>query len=392
MAFELPLRAFIGTLSAQLRFDVIASLQILTLILRTAAIIIVLISGYQILEMALVTVLATIPEKILTIYFARKNLPQVRFNFDAIRLSTSKMLISYSLYTFFWKIADILKFHVDVIVITSFLGLSAVTHYKIGSMFALHMQSFMGALIGFMMPVFARYYGKKDSNNIENSFFFVNKVSIYISVFMSFGLIFWGEPFIERWMGLAYLDAYPVLFILVIASLIAFIQVPSIELLLSADGYKFVGIVNVIEGLINLILSIVLVKYFGIIGVALGTLIPITIVKLFIQPFYVIRCLKYSYTQYFKKLGKAIIVSFLSLIIPVVLTNLLIKSDYFSLVFVGTISMVLYGAGILVFGFNRTEINAILQVIKRENKGPVALKKPMKSNQILLINWLIQQE
>ena len=355
MAIEFPLRAFTGVLTSQLRFDIMSILQLLTLFFRTALIVLVLVLGYKVLAMALVTALSGIPEKILKIYFAKKSLPTIQFNYKVWKRSTAKTLFSYSFYSFIFKIADILKFQVDFIVITALISLSAVTHYKIGSMLALQMQSLMVAVMGFMLPVFSRLYGKEDYDNIKKTFFFANKISIYIASFIGFGLIFWGKPFIEIWMGPDYLDAYPVLLILVLGLVFAFSQVPSLEFLLGTTGYKFVGIMSVIEGVCNLILSLILVRHFGLIGVALGTFIPISIVKLVIQPIYVSRVLNVHYFEYIQRIAKTIGFVFLALIVPALISKVFAAPNYTALLTLGFISFSIFTVSIWFFGFSSSE-------------------------------------
>lgn len=359
MAIELPLRAFRGVLTSQLRYDIMSMTELLTLVFRTALIILVLTTGYQVLAMAVVTLLSSIPQKLLTIYFAKRNLPQVQINRKEWNASTARKLFSYSVYSFIWQISNILKFKVDLIVVTIFLGLSAVTHYRIGSMLAFQMQAFMIATLGFMIPVFSRLYGKEDYENIKKTFFFVNKISIYIASFLGFGLIFWGETFIQKWVGPDYLDAYPVLLILVAGILFAFFQVPGLDFLLGTTGYKFVGIINVIEGLCNLLLSLVLVRFYGLVGVALGTLIPITIIKFFIQPIYVSRTLHVQISEYIRKVVRPILIVVLSLLLPAFISELLAIPDYRVLFMLGFISLVIYSLVLWIFGFNSSEIGMI---------------------------------
>ena len=53
-----------------------------------------------------------------------------------------------------------------------------------------------------------------------------------------------------------------------------------------------------IEGVLNLGLSIYWAKQYGLLGVALGTAVPMIIMRLGIQPLYTLRVLKLSLTQY----------------------------------------------------------------------------------------------
>jgi O-antigen/teichoic acid export membrane protein len=188
-------------------------------------------------------------------------------------------------------------------------------------------------------------------------------MSIYIASFVGFGLIFLGEAFIQKWVGAGYLDAYPVLLILVTGLLFAFFHVPGLDFLLGTTGYRFVGIINLIEGLCNLMLSLVLVRFYGLVGVALGTLIPITIIKIFIQPIYVSRMLSVQVSEYIERVARPILLVFLSLILPAVISRLLAIPDYRVLFMLGVVSLILYSLSLRVFGFSASEIAMIRDTI-----------------------------
>ena len=79
------------------------------------------------------------------------------------------------------------------------------------------------------------------------------------SVFVSFGLIC---VLFAAWI------------ILCSAFTTAFMQNPSINLLFGISKHHYYAIANTLEGVINLLLSLILVKYYGIYGVAFGTAIP----------------------------------------------------------------------------------------------------------------------
>jgi len=72
---------------------------------------------------------------------------------------------------------------------------------------------------------------------------------------------------------------------------IAQYQSIGIGLLQSIEKHKFFAISNSIEGVANLILSLLLVRRYGIVGVALGTAIPMILIKVFVQPMITCRAL-----------------------------------------------------------------------------------------------------
>ncbi|KKL06400.1 hypothetical protein LCGC14_2596400, partial [marine sediment metagenome] len=224
MAVSFPLKVFSGILEAQLRFDILSTVQLISLFLRTAFVILVLMLGYKVLALAWVSFLSRIPERVLITYLARKNLPYIRFNLKYWRRSTARTFLSYGVFVFIAKVMDILRFHLDAFVIAAFISLSAVTHYRIASLIIQYFYRFVFSTVGIMQPLFSRLHGAGDYEAIKTTFFFASNISIYVASFIGFGLVMWGKPFIEIWMGPVYLDAYPVLVILVLGVTIALWQ------------------------------------------------------------------------------------------------------------------------------------------------------------------------
>jgi hypothetical protein len=113
--------------------------------------------------------------------------------------------------------------------------------------------------------------------------------------------------------------------------------------------------VVLIEGAANLILSIVLVRHFGVIGDAMGTAIPLTCTMLFFLPRHVCRLLDIPLRSY---LSQAFTLP-LALCAPLVLVLLwmrhwFVAHNYFELAIQLVIGCLVYGAGLLwVFLTNR---------------------------------------
>jgi hypothetical protein len=74
-----------------------------------------------------------------------------------------------------------------------------------------------------------------------------------------------------------------------------------VVLLIARGRNRFVGWMTVIEGLANLGLSIYWVRSYGLIGVAMGTLVPLIATKCVIQPLYTVIFAKVSFLKYLQK-------------------------------------------------------------------------------------------
>lgn len=362
-AVEFPVRVFGGVLTAQLRYDIMSVLKLGSLILRVSGIVVVLSVGHGILAMALVTVAAGIPEKIGYIYFAKRNYPQLRISPDYLSRQIVRTLYGFGLYIFLIQMGDVLKFNVDSFIVAAFVSLTAVTHYGIASTLIINFMTLMGTVMGVLLPVFSRLEAEKNMVRMKNVFFLSTKIAICLSSFIGFGFIAWGRFFIERWMGPEYLDAYPSLVILTVGCMISQWQSASLAILFGTSKLKFYAIANGVEAATNLGLSLLLVRWFGIEGVAIGAVAPVFLLKLFILPVYVCRLTGMPFKEYLDVVAKTLGVVFFSLIIPAALSMMYGDADYTRLVIVGTASAVAYLTGIWLFAFRAEESRQIREAV-----------------------------
>jgi O-antigen/teichoic acid export membrane protein len=147
MAISFPLNVFIGILIAKLRFDIHSYVQLITLILRTTLIVLAVNFGYKVLGLAVATLLASIPGSILYIYFAKKSMPFLKLKWEYRNRGTMKSLFSYGSVSFVAHIPGQLRSPFDVFVITAFINLAAVTHYRIASLMFQHFNTLMHAIM-----------------------------------------------------------------------------------------------------------------------------------------------------------------------------------------------------------------------------------------------------
>ena len=121
-----------------------------------------------------------------------------------------------------------------------------------------------------------------------------------MSVFICCGLIAWGRPFIIRWIGPAYLDGYKPLVVLALAVLVDVSQRSSADLLFATFNQKFYAWINGAEALVNLGFSLALARPYGILGVAMGTLIGAFTIRVVLQPWWVCKVSGLNYGAYMR--------------------------------------------------------------------------------------------
>ena len=154
---------------------------------------------------------------------------------------------------------------------------------------------------------------------------------------------------IEAWVGARYIpQSYPVLLTLIIPLTISLAQAASVRILYGMARHQAMAWVTLMESMANLILSIVLIKPFGIVGDAAGTAIPLLCTGLFFMPRHLCRLLGIRIRTFVWEAYKLPI----ALVIPFIFTLLLLKRwfvahTYLQLALQLGIALLPYGAGLL---------------------------------------------
>ena len=364
IAIDFPMRIFQNILNSYLRHDINAYIKLFKLLVRTILIVVLLKMGYKIFALACITVGINVIGYIITFFVVKRVAPALALSIRFIAKEKIKPLLAYSSSTYFVGIGDALRFHIDNFVIAGFLGLSLVTVYSIAARLIRYFISFITSAVGILIPMFSQYEAKGDYGSIRDKFVFTTKISSYLEFFVGGVLIMFGNTFIQLWVGPEYKDAYPILLVLVIPIMLALMQAPSVQLVFGISKHKFFAISNLCEGAVNLMLSLILVRKIGLIGVALGTAIPMLIVKIFIQPVYVCKSIEFPLRKYYIEiLGGTAIKSIFVLGVFWLFAKSFIVCDYTRLFILICLQAVLFAVVIFFIGLNKIEQNSFKRLL-----------------------------
>jgi O-antigen/teichoic acid export membrane protein len=204
-------------------------------------------------------------------------------------------------------IAEILRTKLDTVVVAGFVDMGSVTIYAIAISLVAFFTSAMVTTSAVLDPRFSQLKGLE--KNEEISRLYLRSVLLFTSMAFSIGLtLVWiGKGFIALWVGPGYENSYTILVILITGQMFAAIQMPTISVLFSLNRHRICAVLALLEGFCNLVLSILLVRKWGIIGVAVGTLIPMLVFKILLLPLCAIRELGLSARHYYVAISKPVI-------------------------------------------------------------------------------------
>jgi O-antigen/teichoic acid export membrane protein len=224
--------------------------------------------------------------------FIALHLCPVLFGWKYIDRATFRQIVHYSSTTLMIMVAGRLKFKTDELVIGSMMSAAAITYFNIGARIVDYAGMVVNGFAQNFLPVASQSEATGNVNRLRKLFVVGNRFCAFTIFPMTAMLLILGKSVIEVWVGRKYIaTSYPVLVIMIIPSTIMFAQAVSGRVLFGMSKHRTWAYVTLIEGVCNLILSIVLVRYYGIVGDAIGTAIPLTCSMLLFMPLHLCRLL-----------------------------------------------------------------------------------------------------
>jgi O-antigen/teichoic acid export membrane protein len=287
-----PLGVFSGILEGLQKFYFLNITNVIGSLLRALLIVIALWHGYGLLMLAVITVVVPMLINILRSAIVLRLLP-LQFRLRYFNRQSFREMASYSSTTFLVMIAYKLRFKTDELVIGAFLSSAAITYFSIGDRLLDYASEVVSSLAQIFVPMSSQSEAKGEMHRLRKMFVLGNRACALIIFPISLILLILGKSVIEAWVGARYIaTSYPVLVVLCIPITLVLAQGASPRILFGMAKHRTLSWIVAMEAVSNLILSIILVRPYGVIGDALGTAIPLTATALGFFPRHLCRALE----------------------------------------------------------------------------------------------------
>jgi O-antigen/teichoic acid export membrane protein len=291
VALGFPLGMFSGILEGLQRFYLLNFTNIAALLVRALLTVLALRRGYGLLTVGIITVLLPLLSAVARAVCVFRILP-IPIGWKYVDRSVFNEMANYSGVTFAIQVAYKLRFKTDVLVIGKFLGAAAITQFSIGGRLVEYAGEVVSALAQIFVPMSSQSDAKGDINRLRKIYVAGNRACALIIFPVTAILVILGKAVIEAWVGRKYVAAsYPVLVVILIPTALVLAQNATPRILFGMAKHKMLAWITSIEGVANLILSIVLVRRMGVIGDAIGTAVPLSFTALYFMPRYLSRLL-----------------------------------------------------------------------------------------------------
>ena len=270
---------FIGVLMGLQRIYLVARTGILFSLVRAIATFVLLRAGYGIVALSLLNLALSLTTGALVFYLCRVYLPTVSFRPVRPVREEVRRLLNYGKYVLLANIGDKLAFMTDGIVIGTFLPIAMLTPYAIAGTLIAQMRSVVIAMASIFNPLTSALQSEKRSHELGPVVIAGCKAAMLVGMPICIGFTALGERFVELWMGPTYAaTAGQILMVLSLGYIVGSPYQTISGTFYGLGEHRRIAILRIIEGAVNLALSVALIQMVGLVGVALGTAIPHVII------------------------------------------------------------------------------------------------------------------
>ena len=277
VAMNFPFSVYGGVTSGFQRYDINNMVAILCNVMVAVVNIVVVLLGFGLIPL----VAATSFVRFLAYFAYRRNafkvFPSLQIRPSLFRRSRLREVTGFSIYSSIIDWANKLNYELDEVVIGVFMGAAPVAAWAVADRIISGTQRLTNQSNAVLFPVVVDADATQQVGRLQKVLIEGTRLSLATVLPIALVLIVLAYPLVTAWVGSKMLVAAPVIQILAVAVALRVGNATSTTLLKGAGQVRRVAIVNIVTGVVNLILSALLVRPFGLVGVAVGTLIPVAI-------------------------------------------------------------------------------------------------------------------
>jgi O-antigen/teichoic acid export membrane protein len=366
IAVGFPMTVFGAATTARQRFALNNTVAVAVALLNGAATYAVLSAGYGLVALVAATTAISLTGYAGYAWTARRAFPELRLRWSAFTRGLVREVTTYSIYIFLVDVAIQIGFNLDNVVIGAALGTSAVGVYAIALRIADYQRQLCNQFNGLLFPVVVRHGAAGRTDALRSVLVDGTRIALTLAVGVTVCVIGFGRPLIHQWMGPGFEGSVFPLYVLALTGVVLVGQGPLGNILLGTGRHRLVAFTALAEALANLALSVVLVRRYGLAGVAIGTAAPVFIANLFVLMPAACRQLGVSV----KEFGRLVTTAPLVGAVPAAMVAIALRlswppSSLAATLAEGAITALVYLTAVWLFGFTLTVRQRYFNEVRR---------------------------
>jgi O-antigen/teichoic acid export membrane protein len=296
---------FLGVLQGLRRYDLANGLEMAMQVIRVALIVGLLTQGFGLVTLSAIQFGSTLASGIIVMVIAIRLLHQrgVKLRPSLPRgkrlPAMTRRIVGYGFYSFVHSIAQKIVFSSDVLIVGMTMAVQSVTFYAIAATLTQYLKTLVGTSARVFLPVSSELHAQGRTSELSKLFLAGAKLNVLIALPIALTLATLGTQFVGLWMGPSFAEP-----IAVVLPILAFTQILSsphnvvVNILYGISRHAALAWLRLVEAVVIVVLSVVLARSMGLVGVALGQAIPHIILVTLVLPYLLRSILGLPVTRY----------------------------------------------------------------------------------------------
>ena len=273
LALGLPCSVFNGVFVGLQRYEIPAAIIGGTRFLSAVCLVLVVRHGGNLTQMGIAAAMINLLSYGLQYLAYRKVGPKLRFARSLVSADAARELFDYCLSLSIWTFAMLLVSGLDVSLV-GYFEFDKVAYYSVAATLIVFLIGVQNALFNVMIPSTAVLQARGNSAQLGRFMITATRYGTFILLLLGLPLIFAAKSILTLWVGPEYaVRGARFLQVLTAANMLRLSAVPYIMTLVGTGQQRLVTITPLLEGVSNLVVSVIAGYFFGAIGVAVGTLV-----------------------------------------------------------------------------------------------------------------------
>ena len=222
------------------------------------------------------------------VLFTRRLTPELHLRIGLFNSKALREMAGMGMWLTIGQVGVLLYLSIDLVVINIFLGPLQGGRYATITQWVVLLALLGGSISSVFSPIAIEYIAK---NNIKGLAHQIQRSTKFMGMAMALpiGLLCGlSQPLLTRWLGESFADLSPLMWLLVGPMVINISVAPMFAIIRGMNKVKIPAIIGIVGGVVNLVLSIILVRYtgLGLYAVAVATVICLTGKNLLATPMY----------------------------------------------------------------------------------------------------------
>jgi O-antigen/teichoic acid export membrane protein len=241
------------------------------------ATLLVLENGYGLVPLVAATVAVRFAGLLLFVAAGYHVFPDLRVRIGGFRRTRLREVSGFSFYIMVLDWSARLNYSADAIVIGAFLNTTAVALWTVPQRVAELIYQLTNQINDALFPIVVDSDASRRAERLRVLFLQGTRLTIAMVLPLAVPAALLGRELILAWVGPAFLGSVPILQVLMTVITVRMGTMTGTTVLKGAGRHRFLAAVSSFTAVVNVVLSVILIRPFGLTGVAVATLLPVVV-------------------------------------------------------------------------------------------------------------------